>query len=40
VSLLQCMVQERMMWCVVIAVHGSREDDVVCRYCSAWFKGG
>jgi hypothetical protein len=21
------MVQGRMMWCVVIAVHGSREDD-------------
>jgi hypothetical protein len=29
--------QGRMMRCVVIAVNGSREDDVVRCYCGKWF---
>jgi hypothetical protein len=32
------MVQERMTWCVVIAMNGSKKDDMVRRYCSEWFK--
>ena len=32
------VIQGRMMWCVVIAVLGSRKDVVVRPYCGSWFK--